>query len=141
MIPRVPATILARLTIWTAGGFGLLQGVGIALGGYQRWSGPTYAMLRQIPGGPYTWGFGIAAAGAFILAGSALMRWKVKATGLVFMSFWSLVFALSSVQAIIHTPSAGTTAAPTYLYLCVSTLILVFVDESRLVAKDEVVVQ
>jgi hypothetical protein len=127
---RIPSNPLSRAHIWAAAGYAIWQGVGIVLGGDIRWTGPTYTIVREAPGGPYAWGAASIALGVMILIGSMLRHWRVKAVGLLGLSGWSLAFSYGFGAAILADPTAGTTGAAAYAYICVSTAILVWVDEA-----------
>lgn len=128
---RVQSTPLSRATTWAAGAYSLLQGAGIIWGGNPRFSGVTYSIVREVPGGAYSWGVVAVILGMVILAGSVFHLWRVKAVGLLGMSGWSLSFAYGFLFATFTQPAAATTAGPAYGYICVTTAILVWVDERR----------
>lgn len=126
---RIPATLLSRVTIWLAGGYGLVQGVIICLSSPARWADPSFSTLRTMPGAPYTWGVSVALFGAIVLVGSLTRMWWVKAAGMVLLSSWCLVFGARSLSAIILDPTASTTGPATYFLLGLWVAILTWVDE------------
>ena len=128
---RIPSTPLTRAHIWVAGSYSLIQGLGILLGGDLRWDATTYSVVRTAPGAPETWGWGAILLGVLILTGSLLRRWRMKAVGLLGLSGWSLAFSYGFTVAIWRESTAATTAGVAYAYICVSTAILVWIDEAR----------
>jgi drug/metabolite transporter (DMT)-like permease len=129
-IPHVPATILARFTIWCAGSYGVIQGVGIMATDAQRWSGPAYTTLRALAD-PSMWGIAILIFGVAILIGSAMRIFWLKGIALFGVSIWSTLFSFGVINAMTHIPTVGTTAGPAYLYIACATAVLICVDEKR----------
>ena len=126
---RIPSNPLSRATIRVAGAYSVIQGVGIIWGGDIRWSGVTYSVVRDAPGGPTAWGVIAIIFGVITLTGSAFHHWRVKAVGLLGISGWSLSFAYGFLVATFTEPAAATTAGPAYAFICVTTAILVWIDE------------
>ena len=126
----VGTTILAKLTILGIGIYGVLQGVGILVGGPQRFGAATYAALRLAPvvHPAYLWGSLVVLCGVLTLVGSLAMWWWVKSAGLVGLAIWSLLLA-NGAWAALELPSTGTTAAPTYVLVAYICLVLIFVHE------------
>ena len=118
------------MTIWSVGGFAIVQGLGMIWGGPHRWLGPAYAVVRQAPGSPYTWGAALVLFGCLTLSGSVLRRWRVKAAGLLGVSLWSGTFSIGAFAATLTDPDAGTTGGPAYLLIAFSSAILIHVDEA-----------
>lgn len=128
---RVAATPLARATIWSLGFYGVTQGVMIlALGGL-RFGGPSFEVLRTVPGGHVAWGITAVTLGFLILIASATHHFTVKAIGLLGLASWSMCFAVGIALAALKNPGAGTTGIPTYMVLAVCAAILVWVDERK----------
>lgn len=128
---RVLSTPLSRASIWVTGVYAIVQGLIILLADPGRWGGPSFTILRQVPGAPYSWGLSALIFGLFILTGSLLQIWVVKAAGLLCLSSWALLFAAGSTAAVFAVPNAATTGGPTYVLIAVWTAILVWVDETN----------
>lgn len=133
---RIPSNPLSRAHIWAAGSYAILQGVGIIWGGDLRWIGPAYAIVRQVPGAPPSWGWVSIALGVVIFVGSLTHRWRIKAVGLLGLSGWSLAFAYGLAAATISNATAGTVGGPAFAYVSVSAAVLVWVDEQPRRARE-----
>lgn len=126
---RVPVNTLSKVLIWCAGVFAIIQGAGILIGGPTRWSSPSFVVLRQVPHYTLVWGLTATVLGTGILAGSILRNYKVKGLSLFLLSVWSLGFSAGSLAAITALPTSATTGGPTYLFVALVCVILIFVDE------------
>jgi hypothetical protein len=130
----VAATILSRMSIWIYGLYAVGQGVGIIAGGPGRWSSPAYAVVKQIPGGPNTWGIILILAGVITIIGSVTREWLIKTVGLVTIILWSLCFSFGAFAAWFQSSTAGTTGGPVYLKDALMAIVLLLVDE-RIVTR------
>ena len=101
----------------------------MCIGGHERFSAPSFAVLKEFPGAPYSWGIVIAAAGILLLAASLGRHWRLKAAALVAISVWSSMFASGAWAAMAVVPTAGTTGGPIYLLVAFWSVLLVSVDE------------
>lgn len=129
---RVPATTLSRRTIRGAGYYAIIQGVGILIGGPGRWTSPTYALLRGVPGAPASWAGVAIGLGAVILVGSYTRRWIIKSSAMFLLCVWHVCFATGALVAAFQFPGAGTTATPIYYLVAYWTAALIWVDERLL---------
>ena len=134
---RVQSTPLARRTIRGAGVYALVQGVGIIIGGPGRWSSPSYALLKSVPGGPDAWGWLAVGIGVLILYGSRRRKWAVKSLGMFFLTIWHLAFAVGAAIAALAYPGAGTTAWPIYALVAYWSAVLIWVDEGNADAPQD----
>jgi hypothetical protein len=136
----IPASFLGRIAIWAWGLYGIWQGAWTALGGDQRWGGPTYAVLRQLPHPTLTWGVALIICGVLTLIGSGLQMMRkgkrrafvgllLKGAGLVGIAVWCICLAWGGLTAARTYPTAPATAGPTYTAIAVAVIILIFVDE------------
>lgn len=126
---RVRATPLARLSIQAAGYYALIQGLVILIANPVRFTGPSYNLLMQVPGSPWSWGTSAFVFGVLILYGSYGRHWRAKALGLWCLSSWAFLFGAGALGAVYLLPNAGTTGPPTYALIGVWTVLLVWVDE------------
>lgn len=131
---RVPATPLSLTSIYAAGVYGVWQGTGILSSGPERFTSPP---LRIIGHHPIIWGLVALASGLLILY--AIIRghhFKLKALGLIGLSGWSLTFASSALNAYLTLPNAGPTGPPAYYFIAAFLLVLVWVDDERIVSAS-----
>lgn len=144
LIPAlIPATILARLTIWMWGAYAIWQGQGIIWDGPERFSGPSFAVLREAPYPTLVWGWSLTVSGALMLLGSILQSLRkdmragfiLKGVGCVGVAVWSVVLAVGALQAraLPGTPGTG---GRTYIAVAIAVLILVLVDERKRAHRD-----
>lgn len=126
---HLPASPAARMTIWVLGVYGIVQGLLIIMSRPDRWRGPSFTTLNDLPGAPDSWGWSVMLFGLLILVGSATHRWRLKGLGLILLSSWSFVFAAGLFYATTVQPTAPTTGGPTYTLLGVWTALLTLVDE------------
>src|SRR5690349_9463491 len=82
----VPASVLARFSIWVTGAYGIAQGVAILRSDPQRFTSVGYSTLREFPGAMGSWGAAFLILGVTILVGSATKRWWLKSLGVGLMS-------------------------------------------------------
>lgn len=127
----VTSTILSRMTIWVVGAYALVQGIGIIDGGRIRWAGDAYAVARQVPGAPLSWGVALIAFGVLTLVGSFTRHWWTKTVGLGGLAAWSIFFGFGALFAALQTPTVGTTGPPVYFKDAFVLCILILVDERR----------
>lgn len=127
----VASTVLSRMTIWAVGAYAIVQGIGIIQGGAARWVGDAYAVARQVPGAPLTWGVAMILFGVLTLVGSASRRWWLKTIGLGGIVAWSIFFGFSALAAALHNGSVGTTGPPVYFKDAIVVAVLILVDERR----------
>lgn len=128
---RVPATPLARATIWAAGGVDVWLGLALIYSGPERMSGPSYEAIREMPGAPQSLGLAILLFGLAILLGSGLPHWGLKAIGLLGSSSWMLAFGSGTLYAGAVVPTAGVVGGPVLLYVFLSHAILIWVREGN----------
>lgn len=126
---RVKATPLARLSIQASAYYALIQGAVILVSNPVRFHGPSFTLLQQVPGSPWSWGASVFLFGIFILYGSYGHHWRAKAVGLLCLSSWAFLFGAGALGAVYITPKAGTTGPATYALIGIWTALLVWVDE------------
>ena len=126
-----PTTISARFAIWSFVIYSLWQGSGILVGGSERWVGPAYTKLREVPGAPASWGWALITLGLMLGTASLLNLWRLKLVALVGISTWSFGFAFGAQYATSTVETAGTTGGPVYLLVCILSAVLIPYDESR----------
>lgn len=93
----------------------LMLGLAMIYGGAERFSGPSFATARLVPGAVYTWGGTIALAGAVVLAG-ILAHWfrRIVITGLWLMAVWFMFFVVSLGLTTLLSPQAAVTGPFAY---------------------------
>ena len=71
---RTEATLNPAIGQWALqavtrllGTYGIVQGLGILVGGKRRWYGPSYSAALNVPGAPQSWGFAILLLGLLLL--------------------------------------------------------------------------
>lgn len=139
---RTKASIPARFSTALVAMYALVQGVLIAWGGIERWSGPSFTVIRQLPGSPYSWAAALVLFGLLVAASSLLQLrihsqrgelrlWWLKAFGLLGVSVWSWLFGLGAFSATFTVPEAATTGGPVYLLVSAWSAILILIDEGR----------
>lgn len=109
----------ASVATATVAALGITQGLLILLANPARWGAPSFTIIRQLPGAPYTWGIWAATAGTLIAVGLACRLWIAKAVGLVALGIWAGVFGVGALVATIQIRTVPTTGGPTYLALSV----------------------
>lgn len=116
-------TLRLIVQVMSVGAVGI--GVGAAIGGPERFSSPSLATARLIPGGVYTWAALITVGGLITLTGVCL-HWKrlVVMIGLAWQGCWYLFFDVSLWTAAFRDPRAGMTGAMVYLMLSVVCVVL-----------------
>lgn len=130
-VQRVRYTILSRIAIWIASTYAIVQGIGICWGGIDRWGGMGYAVVRQLPGSPYSWGVPLALLGAIALTGSIRRNFWMKFAGLLGVVVWSFCFSAGSIAATVSDPRVGTTGGPVYCAFALLVFVLCFYDEGH----------
>lgn len=128
---RIPATPLGRSMIWLAGVYAVIQGSGMVAGGVDRWSGPSFVVVRQVPGSALTWGAAVALLGLVVVAGSLSRSFHLKAAGLGGLAVWSGAFGAGTLVATMTVPTAATTGGPTYFLIAIALSSLIAVDEGE----------
>jgi hypothetical protein len=140
-VPLIPASILARMTIWLWGFYSIWQGAGILIDGQERFNDPVYAALNRTPEPTLTWGISLVVAGACILTGSIMQTVKgneqrrlagfiLKGFGCVCLAVWCVTFAIGGLLAR-DIPSSPGTVARTYISIAVAVLLVLFIDERK----------
>jgi hypothetical protein len=124
-VPAGDYVVIVRLTSRILGGFGVGLGLVIILGGPDRFTAPSLAVARQVPGQQYTWGAVAAAAGIAILVGGIRRAWTVLLAGTVALALWCTFFAVSVALAALIDPHAPFTGVVTY-----GTLALIAISHS-----------
>jgi hypothetical protein len=140
-VTLIPASILARLTIWVWGSYAVWQGLGIWIEGPARFGGPSFATLREAPNPTMTWGLSLTVSGLLMIGGSVLQStrsYRAQTVGLILknvgclgVAFWSVVFAIGALNARQENPTVPGTGGRTYIAIAVTVLILAFVDERK----------
>jgi len=117
--PRVAQWVIQALARLLAT-FALVQGVGIFLGGPQRWQSPGLAVAMMVPGAPATWGVILAVLGAITLLGTVKARHRLVANGLMGIATWCTFFTFSLLLTLLRDARVSTTGVPTYLFVTVT---------------------
>jgi hypothetical protein len=115
---------LLRAVILTVGAGSTFMGVSLIAGGPQRFTAPGFATARLIPGGSYTWGALILAAGVAVLAGAGLWHRRTLEAGCLGMGAWYLWFDLSLIVTSTRDPHGAVTGAVIYLTAAVLCAVL-----------------
>lgn len=131
VVPRVGGTITAWLAIWAFVVYAVWQGVGIMLGGPERWNSPGFATLRLAPNPTIFWGTWLVSFGLLVGLGSLLRFFWLKAVGLIGIATWSILFAFGGLVAAATVPTASNTGGKTYVLIAAVAVILTFIDERR----------
>src|SRR5690349_15254209 len=128
---RVPASVLARITIWASGAYGIVQGLAILRADPARFAGPGYASTREFPWAMTSWGVSAIAFGVLTLLGSITQRYWLKTLGVFGLSLWLGLFAYGAWVAVLQSPLAGPTGPSIYFLGAFLCAVLMFHDESR----------
>lgn len=132
---RLDATaskILVQMLARALALYGVVQGVGILLGGSGRWDGvPALELALAVPGAPPTWGVVILVLGVACMVGTyrsvRVTKWACYGIG-----GWGVFFALSLIPVVLTEPHAATTGPPVYfLQAFVATAIGVAYRQAR----------
>jgi hypothetical protein len=99
--------------------FGVLQGLGIILGGPGRWGSPSLRVAMMVPYAPASWGVAIAILGVLAIAGTFLARHRLTSLAMFGMSAWCLFFAIGLLVTVLREPKVSTTGVPTYFALAI----------------------
>lgn len=128
---RVPASILARVSIWAVGAFGIAQGVAVLRADPQRFASAGYATIREYPGAMTSWALTFLILGIAAIIGSATRRYWLKTLGVGGMSGALTLFGTGAWSAVIASPVAGPTGPAVYYLAAFLCAVLMFHDESR----------
>ena len=99
-----------RVIVTALGTFGVAIGLGILVGGPERFGAVGYTVARQLPGAPWSWGVTILVSGITTITGIFLGRALVVAVGMLIAGFWCLLFAGAFLLAQLQYPGANSTA-------------------------------
>lgn len=114
------ARVTARL-VWATG---LVYSAALALGGPTRWSSPSTAVARQVPGGVYTWATLLGAASLIGAVGSLWVRSpRVAALGITACGGWYLFLAVLAIVAVQRDSRASFAAPVVYVALAAWSLV------------------
>lgn len=104
--------------------FAIVQGLGIIVGGADRWRGPGFAVALTVPGAPATWGWALFLLGALALWGTFTTHRRLTWVALAGLGVWSLFFAISFLVVVLTIPGSATTGIFTYGFVAANAFVL-----------------
>lgn len=115
---------ITRAFVKTFGIGGLLLGLAMIAAGPTRFSSPGLATARLVPGGVYSWGSVMVAAGVITLLG-VIDHWRrnVVVVGMFLQAVWFLFFTISLVSTAVRSPTGAVTGPIVYTMLGVLAVI------------------
>ena len=129
-----PANWLSATITYALSFGGVVQAALILAGGEPRWSGPSYTLLRNIPGAPTT--IALALLVFAVMTGVGMRHnFALKTLGLFGVASWYAVFTAAFAWTWTIEPRAGSTGPATYGLLVVVTVLMMFVRVGE--ATDE----
>jgi hypothetical protein len=109
---------------------GVGMGAAMLLGGPDRFSADGFRTARMVPGGVYTWGGLLLAAGLVNLLGVlGPWSWRTVIVGLTLQGLWFAFFAVSLFMASVGQPRVAVTGP--FAYGGLAALCAIKVDTAR----------